>query len=68
MPVDPRANWMKPAIPDVDFLIITALEEELRAVLTLLPGHHRMESDGPLTYYEAVVPSSDSGHTDSESW
>ncbi|HYH99203.1 pentapeptide repeat-containing protein [Hyalangium sp.] len=50
---------MQPTVPIVDFLIITALEEERAAVLTLLAGHRLLERDGqdPHTYYEAQVRS-----------
>jgi len=46
-------------VPPIDFLIITALEEERAAVLDLLTGHRRIERAGEdsNTYYEAVVQS-----------
>lgn len=50
---------MQPGGPAVDFMIITALEEERSAVLALLAGHRQLERDGraPHTYYEAQVRS-----------
>jgi nucleoside phosphorylase len=41
----------------VDFLIITALEEERAAVLAKLPDHRKLDRDplGAHTYYEATV-------------
>jgi nucleoside phosphorylase len=48
---------MQPNVPIIDFLIITALEEERAAVLALLAGHRLLDRDGqePRTYYEAEV-------------
>jgi nucleoside phosphorylase len=50
---------MQPHVLPVDFLIITALEEERAAVLSLLTGHRRLERAGEdtHTYDEAVVQS-----------
>jgi nucleoside phosphorylase len=44
----------------IDFVIITALEEERNAMLAHLPGHRRLERKGedPNTYYEASVQTS----------
>ncbi len=45
-----------PTVP-IDFIIITALEEERDAVLAKLPGWRKLDRDGtgPHTYYEANV-------------
>lgn len=44
----------------VDFVIITALEEERAAVLAHLPGHRKLmrEGEDPHTYYEAFLRTS----------
>jgi nucleoside phosphorylase len=50
---EPMASTTKP----VDFVIITALEEEREAVLALLPGVRKLARDGAdtHTYYEATL-------------
>lgn len=47
------------ARPAADFAILTALPEELSAVLAALPDHRKIEKDGSsvYTYYEATVQS-----------
>src|SRR5262245_15919076 len=48
----------------VDFVIITALEEERDAVLSKLPGHRKLDKDGSdiNTYYEAAVATTRADH------
>jgi nucleoside phosphorylase len=45
------------SVPNVDFLLITALEEEREALLSKLPGVRKLDRDGAgtHTYYEAEV-------------
>ncbi|UQA59957.1 hypothetical protein [Polyangium aurulentum] len=48
---------MPPETKPLDFLIITALEEERDAVLAKLPGWRKLDRDGTgaHTYYEAYA-------------